>query len=142
MRLALLLSLAVGACAPQAPATEPSTPVRYQKPTAASDAPLAEVSVIREADGTALLGVVFREAVPVQAGRPANIEMGDGTLVAEHVAGPELASGPLTQFSLSYRLGRDDARRMAQGASTATIALYDGSDWRSYPFVRSDVITN
>lgn len=140
MRVLLTLALLVlSACATSSSGASGGTPTRA---VAEVEEPVAEITVIPEGGGRAVMGVTFRtpEGVTVEKGHPARLLLGGHAVEAVYVAGPHyVGTRKLRTLRVSYRLDADGLALTELASSGARLALSDGEVYRTYAFVRADM---
>ncbi|HEX8386792.1 MAG TPA: hypothetical protein VF576_11445 [Rubricoccaceae bacterium] len=143
MRLPLLLALtAVGACATTSPTTETAPSVPQAAGTAVST-PTADVAVVREPGGGAVVFVSFRTeaAVTISPGHPLRVKTSGGTFEAPLEGGPQRsAEGAATVSSAEYRVDEAGATALDYAGNGAQVLVHDGRAYRTYQVRRTDLL--
>lgn len=139
MRLLLLLTLAaVGACATSAPPDRSAS-----TGTAVADSLVADVSVVREPGGGALVIVTFRADAPVSlsATHALRVVTPGGTFEATLASDPaEILQGGQTVTSATYQLHEAGVQALDVAGNRARIATHDGRAYRSHAIRRVDTL--
>ena len=138
----LATALLIAACAPMPDAEPgPASTAAPSVPGLTDDAP--EIAVLGMGE-RAVLSVTFRGPSPqrVSAGRPAVVRTGSGAVEAEPIGPPaqSVENGRVQVTSASYALTAAQARALQTPGPGATIEVHDGQAYRSYPFVRTDIV--
>lgn len=139
MRLLLLIALAgIGACATSAPPDRAAS-----SGTAQADSLVADVSVVREPGGGAVVFVSFRADAPValSATHALRVETPGGTFEAPLANAPASAlEGDATVTSAAYELEEAGVRALDSAGDRARIAVHDGRAYRAHAIRRTDVL--
>lgn len=139
--LALLALSALGACIATDPVTPAATPASTTAASAVADT--ADVSVIREPGGGAVVTVAFRSAaaVPMSRTHALRVETPAGTFEASPATDPEqTAEGAVVRTSATYRLAEAGVRALDAAGDRARVLVHDGTAYRSYVVRRADLV--
>ena len=140
MRSLLLLALsALGACVAAAPG--PAAPGAAPASSAAPDT--ADVSVIREPGGGAVVTVAFRaaSAVPMSPGHALRVETPEGMFEATLATAPEqTAEGAVVRTSATYRLAEAGVVALDAAGARARVGVHDGTAYRTHAVRRVDLV--